>query len=485
MEQEGPVRAGDMDAAEFRRHGYAVIDRIARYLEQPEAWPVLPQVEPGFLRSALPADAPVHGESMEDILADFDRLILPGTTHWNHPGFFAYFAISGSAPGILAESLTAALNVNAMLWQSGPAATELEETTLAWLRRLLGLPADFDGTINDTASSSTLYALAAAREAWPELRTRQLGIAGRPDVPELRVYCSSQAHSSVHKAVITLGMGLEGVREIAVDGRLALDPAALRAAIAEDRAAGRLPIAVVATVGTTSTAAIDPVAAIADVCAEEGLWLHVDASYGGAAAILPEMRHVLAGAERADSLVVNPHKWLLTPVDCSVLYTRRPDVLRRAFSLVPEYLTTSAGDVRNLMDYGVSLGRRFRSLKLWFVLRWFGSAGLQQVLRRHMELARNFAAWVDADAGFERLAPVDFSLVVFRHRPAGVTDEAVLDELNMQVLQRLNASGEVFLSHTRVQGRYGLRLAIGNVRTEHRHVARAWQLAREAAENLR
>jgi len=477
------VKAGaDMDPEEFRRHGYAVIDRIAEYLREPERWPVLPAIEPGAFSRQVPGSAPVQGESMEQVLADFDRLVMPNTTHWNHPGFMAYFATSSTAPGILAETLAAGLNVNAMLWRTGPAATELEEVTLVWLRDLMGLPAEFDGTINDTASSSTLYALAAAREMYPELRVREEGL-GRDGTPRMRVYCSADAHSSVDKAVITLGMGMSGIRHIPTDEAHAMDASALAIAIAEDRASGWLPIAVVATVGTTSTTAIDPVPAIADICEREKLWLHVDASYGGTAALVPEMQWILAGCERAQSLVVNPHKWLFVPIDCSVLYTRRPDVLRRAFSLVPEYLTTTdPSDVRNLMDYGVSLGRRFRSLKLWFVMRYFGADGLRQRLRQHMDLARSFAGWVSADAAWEVVAAVTFSVVVFRYRPAGVDSEEELERLNAQILQAINASGEVFLSHTKVNGRYCLRLAVGNIRTELDHVERAWQLARKAAQ---
>jgi aromatic-L-amino-acid decarboxylase len=470
-----------MDTATFRRYGHQVIDRIADYLQQPEVWPVLPSIEPGALKAALPATAPLDGEPFDAILDDYDRLILPATTHWNHPGFFAYFSVSASGPGILGESLAAALNVNAMLWRTGPSATELEEVTLGWLRQLLGLPAGFDGTINDTASSSTLYALAAAREADGELRVREDGLAGRPDMPLLRVYCSEDAHSSVDKAALTLGLGLRGIRRIPMDDQLRMDATALAAAVADDRAHGIRPLAVVATVGTTATTAVDPVPEIATICEREGLWLHVDAAYAGSAAVVPELRWALDGCDRADSLVVNPHKWLFVPIDCSVLYCRRPEVLRRAFSLVPEYLTTNAGaEVRNLMDYGVSLGRRFRALKLWFVLRWFGARGLAGVIREHVRLAGLFQRWLAADPMYERLAPAPFSVVVFRHRPAGLS-EADADRRNAALLDAVNASGEVYLSHTRVRGRYGLRLAIGNIRTTERHVRRAWELIDQAA----
>jgi aromatic-L-amino-acid decarboxylase len=471
-----------MDADAFRHWGREVVDRIASYLERPEAWPVLPDVRPGDVTAALPAQAPGEPEPFDAILEDYDRLIPGATTHWNHPGFMAYFATSGTGVGVLAEALSAALNVNAMVWRTGPAATELEAVTAGWVLGLLGLPAGWDGTINDTASTSTLYALAAARESRPDLQIRELGLAGRRDVPQLRIYCSEEAHSSVDKAAVALGMGLTGVRRVGTDAEFRLDPVALERAIAADRKAGILPVAVVATVGTTSTTAVDPVPAIAEICSRESIWLHVDTAYAGPAAVLPEMRWILAGCEHADSLVVNPHKWMFVPVDCSLLYTSRPEVLKRAFSLVPAYLTTTEGEgVKNLMDHGISLGRRFRALKLWFVLRWFGAAGISAVLREHIRLARLFADWVDAEPAFERVSPVQFSVVNFRHRPSGLAEGESLDAWNQSLLDRVNASGEVFLSHTRVRGRFAMHLAIGNIRTGERHVRRAWQIVRDAA----
>jgi aromatic-L-amino-acid/L-tryptophan decarboxylase len=474
-----------MSAAEFRNHGHAVIDWIADYLEKPEKWRVLPDVKPGDLRASLPQSPPVHGESMDTILADFQKLIVPATTHWNHPAFMAYFANSSTGAGVLGEALTAALNVNAMLWRTGPAATELELLTLDWLRQMIGLPSGFMGVIGDTASSNTLYALAAAREMHPELRIRADGMAGRTDMPRVVIYCSEEAHSSVDKAVMTLGFGLSALKKIATDDALRMDANALAAAIECDRRAGAIPLAVVATVGTTSTTAIDPVPAIAGICEREKMWLHIDASYGGPAAILPEMRHVLEGAERGDSLVVNPHKWLFTPMDCSVLYTRRPDLLKRAFQHVADYLVVSEGDgVTNLMDYGVSLGRRFRALKLWFVIRNFGVEGLGSLIREHIRIARALSEWIDADSQLERLADVHFSTVVFRHRPAGM-ESAALNNHNARVLSRVNATREVYLSHTKVRGSYALRIAVGNIHTTEAHVLRALDLVREAGSALK
>jgi aromatic-L-amino-acid/L-tryptophan decarboxylase len=469
-----------MEPSEFRKHGHAVIDWIADYLENPEQWSVLPDVRPGDVRNSLPQSPPEHGESMGAVLDDFRKLIVPGITHWNHPAFMAYFANSSTGAGVLGEALTAALNVNAMLWRTSPAATELELLTLDWLRQMLGLPDKFIGVIGDTASSNTLYALAAARELHPDLKMREDGMSGRPEMPRVVIYCSEEAHSSVDKAAMTLGFGLSGLRKIPTDERMRMDPNALATAVEADRRAGAIPLAVVATVGTTSTTAIDPVPAIAEVCQREKMWLHVDASYGGVAAILPEMREVLEGCDRADSLVVNPHKWLFTPMDCSVLYASRPDLLKRAFQHVADYLVVSEGDgVVNLMDYGISLGRRFRALKLWFVIRDLGVEGLRSLVREHIRIARSLARWIDEDPTLERLAEVNFSTVIFRHRPAGLSPEE-LNQHNVRILEKLNSTREVYLSHTRVRGKYALRIAIGNIHTTEAHVRRAFDLVREA-----
>ena len=483
LKQE-PEPLGDMSAEEFRRYGHQVVDWIADYLSHPERYPVLSQNEPDQLKRALPSAAPERGEAMAAMLADLDRLIVPGITHWNHPGFFAYFAISGSAPGILGEMLSAAFNVNAMLWRTSPSATELEEVTLEWLRQMIGLPESFGGVIYDTASISTLCAIAAAREAVPGLRVREdgLGVAGA----RLRMYASEHVHSSVDKSAITLGIGQAGLRKIASDAEYRMDAGALARAIEEDRAAGWQPFCVVATTGTTSTTSIDPVPAIADICEREGLWLHVDAAYGGSAAVVPEMRWVLEGSDRAESLVVNPHKGLFVPVDLSVLYCRKMDVLRSAFSLVPEYLRTGEGDeVKNFMDYGPQLGRRFRALKFWFVMRYFGVEGLRSRIRNQIALAREFAEWVDQSEDFEMLAPVPFSLVCFRAHPRGVTHEAEVDDLNERLMDEVNRRGKVFLSHTKLHGKLTLRLAIGNIRTTVEHVRLAWDELNAALRGLR
>jgi aromatic-L-amino-acid/L-tryptophan decarboxylase len=456
---------------------HRVADILSDYLERVGEYPVLPRISPGGVARELPESPPDQPEPWDLLLDDYQRLIEPNVTHWNHPGFLAYFAITGSGPGILGEALAAGLNVNAMLWRTGPAPTELEERVCDWLRQMMDLPADFRGHINDTASISSLLALAAARERLPGLDVRARGLAGRPDVPPLTVYASEQAHSSIDKAAILLGLGHENVRRIATDDAFRMSVPALEEAIARDRAEGRLPMAVAATTGTTSTTSVDPVVPIADLCAREGLFLHVDAAYAGPAALCPEYRDLFAGIERADSIVVNPHKWLFTPVDCSVLFVRDPALLKAAFSLVPEYLRTDEAGVTNLMDLGIQLGRRFRSLKLWMVIRAFGVEGLRERIREHCAMARELAARIEGHPRFELAAPVPFSAVCFR----ALGD----DRFNERLLARVNAAGPFFLSHTVLRSRYTLRVAIGNIRTTREHMDALWRLLVESEESLR
>ncbi len=453
--------------ADFRRAGHPAVDWIASYLENTRRYPVLPRMKPGDLIDALPPAAPDHAEPFAAILRDFDNVIVPAVTHWNHPGFLAYFACTGSTPAIVGEMLSAALNTNGLHWLTSPAVAELEQVTLGWLRQWLGLPENFFGIIYDTASISSLHAVAAAHEL-ADPAARENGMR-----PGLVMYTSEQSHSSIDKAAIALGVGQKNVRKIATDAEFRMQPDALRAAIEQDLAAGRKPFCVVATVGTTSSTSVDPVAAIANIAEKFNLWLHIDAAYAGSAAILPECRWILEGAERAHSLVLNPHKWLFTPVDLSAFYTRRPDILRRAFSLIPEYLRPAENTrALNLMDYGVPLGRRFRSLKLWFLMRYFGRERLQEFLRTHMRWASEFAAQVKGDARFEVVAPVPFSVVCFRYRGS--------DDENRAILDRVNTSGKVFLSHTVLNGKYVLRLAIGNLGTTWEDVAQAWELIKNA-----
>jgi len=457
-----------VDNQEFRRYGYQVVDWIADYLDNIREYPVLADVKPGELMDRLPAAAPEQGESMDSVLDDFRRLIIPAVTHWNHPRFLAYFAISASEPGILGEMLTAALNANGMVWKTCPALTELEQVTLGWLRQWIGLPPEFFGIIYDTASMSTLHAIAAAREMVdPEARTR--GCRG-----DLVMYISEHANLSVEKAGITLGLGQDNIRKVGVDEAFRMSVAELREAMVADRRAGKKPFCIVPTVGTTSTSSIDPVNAICDVAQEFGAWVHVDAAYGGGAAVVPELQHILAGAERAHSLVMNPHKWLFTPIDLSAFYTREPEILRRAFSLVPEYLKT-AEDPRaiNFMDYGVQLGRRFRALKLWFVMRHFGHARIAEIIRTHIRYAQELAALIRSHPDFELTAPVPFSLICFRYRGS--------DDDNRALLETVNASGKAFLSHTALNGRMVLRLAIGNIATTWEDLSEVWELVKQAA----
>jgi aromatic-L-amino-acid decarboxylase len=463
------VPLGDIDTAEFRAAAHRAVEWAGDYLETIRGRPVQSKVSPGDIRRSLPAAPPEQGEELESIFEDFERLVLPGITHWNHPRFFGYFGITGSAPGILAELLIAALNVNGMLWRTSPSATEVEEVACDWLRQAIGLPEGFSGVINDTASSSTLYALAAAREAVPEIDVRRHGMPAA----RLRMYTSEEAHSSVEKAGMVLGVGQNNVVKIRTDSAFRMDADELARAIDRDRRSGHIPFAVVATVGTTSVTAVDPVPALAELCRKEKLWLHVDAAYGGAAAVLDSHRWVMAGCEHADSLVINPHKWLFTPIDCSVLYCTHEDVLKRAFSLTPAYLKTSETEVRNLMDYGSSLGRRFRGLKLWFVLRAFGIDGARRRIAAHIEMAQELRAWIEAEPEFELLAPSPFSTVVFRHRGGDAVNELIHDYVN--------GSGEALISHTDVRGAYALRMAIGNLRTTLEDVHATWELIKSTA----
>jgi aromatic-L-amino-acid decarboxylase len=478
-----------MSKEDFRRFGHELVDWVAEYLEHVEDLPVLAQIEPGDLKAQLPVMPPQKGEAMEAIIKDVDRLIVPALTHWSHPSFFAYFATSTSAPGIFGELLSAAFDNKAMLWRTSPASTELEEVTLDWLRQMMGLDAGMTGIIYDTASVSSMHAIAAAREG-VELRIREEGMSGRPDLPLLRVYISEQAHSSIEKGVITLGLGQRGLRKIPTDAEFRMDAKALAAAIEEDKANGIVPFCIVATVGTTSTSSIDPISEIIPIGEKHAMWLHVDAAYAGSAAVVPELRHILAGCERADSLAVNPHKWLFTPFDLSVLYCRHMDLLRKAFSLVPEYLRTPEQEqVRSGSDYGVQLGRRFRALKLWMVIRYFGHEGLAARIREHCRLAKLFASWVEADPNWELMAPTPLALVCFRACPRldGI-DETVrnarLEVLNEAIMHGVTATGKALLSHTKLNDKITLRLSIGNIRTTEKQVRQVWELLNEQLELL-
>ena len=473
--------SGDFPPDEFRRMATAAVERLTRYFETLESRPVLARTAPGGVIAQLPASPPEQPEPWEAIERDLDAIVEPNLTHWQHPGYMAYFANTGTAPGIVGDFLAAGYNQTGILWRTSPVLTELEQVVIRWLVQILGLPSGrggFDGQLADTASSGSLISLAAAREqAFPDVR--KTGLAGRPAGA---VYASELAHSSIDKACVVLGLGTSGLRKIPVDAAFRMRPDALAEAVAEDRALGRVPVAVVATVGTTGVTSIDPCAAIAAVCEREGLWLHVDAAYAGAAASLPEMRPLFAGWERADSVVFNPHKWMLAPLECTALFFRRMERVRRAFSVVPVYLETpegQAGSVREYMDYGIQLGRRFRALKMWMTLRAFGVEGVRAAIRTDLELARRLRGELEKLPGIEIVAPTPFSVVAFRYAPAGLAPEAA-DAANRRILEAVNADGRSFISHTALDGRLVLRAAIGNARTEWRHLERFLDALRSA-----
>jgi aromatic-L-amino-acid/L-tryptophan decarboxylase len=467
-QQEGGWQAYVED---FRRAGHEAVDWIAQYLGSVAEMPVLARTQPGELLDSLPPSAPEQGESFAAILRDFDRLVMPAVTQWNHPRFFAYFACTGSTPAILGEMLAAALNTNGLHWKTSPAVAELEQRALDWLRQWIGLSDEWFGIVYDTASTSSMHAIVCARE----LADPQARISGSRN--DLVLYTSDQSHMSIEKGAIAVGVGQQNVRKVPSDAEFRMRPDALAQMVNEDKKAGKRPFCVVATVGTTSSTSIDPVPRIADIAGENEMWLHVDCAYAGAAAILPEQRHILAGTERAHSLVLNAHKWLLTPIDLSAFYTRRPDILRRAFSLSPDYLKTQDDPrAHNLMDYGVPLGHRFRALKLWFVMRYFGRERIEAMLRSHIQWTRDFAALVDAHPQFERTAPTPLSVACFRYKGS--------DDENRAIMEKVNASGRVFIASTVLHGRLTLRLAIGNLETTWKDVQEAWDLLQEAAKGI-
>ncbi len=467
-----------MKNEDFRRFGHQFVDWIAEYFENIEKYPVLSRVEPGEVKRLVPAVPPSRGEAMEAIFADFEKAILPGMTHWQHPGWFAYFPANNSPASVLGELLTAGLGAQCMLWQTSPAATELEEVVADWLRQMIGLPDGFSGVIQDTASTATLCALLSARERATGFETNETGFKA-----PLTVYASEEVHSSADKGVRIAGYGKRNFRRVPTDGRFAMVPERLEETLVRDKEAGLIPALVMGTAGTTSSGAVDPLRAIGEICRRHGVWFHVDAAWAGTAAILPEKRWVLDGAELADSLVFNPHKWMLTNFDCSAYFVRDPGALIRTFEIHPEYLKTGVdAKVKNYRDWGIQLGRRFRALKLWFVVRSYGLEGLQAMVREHLRLAALVKEWVEADARFELLAPVDLGLVCFRLNTT--RDETELDALNKRLLERINAAGPVYLTHTVLRGKFAIRLVVGQRTTEERHVRGAWDIVCAAAEEV-
>jgi aromatic-L-amino-acid decarboxylase len=475
---------GDLPTEEFRVALHQAADWAADYRSSLEQRAISPAGKPGDVSATLPSSIPILPKPLADVMAEFEKLILPNLVHWGHPSFVGYFGSTTTAPGILGEMVAAVLNVSAMTWATSPAATELESVVLRWLREMLRLPEEFFGVVYDTASVATLHALAAARESLP-LNIRTLGLSGRSDLPRLLIYTSDQAHSSIVKAAITLGIGESNVKRIRSDDSFRMDLKSLRLAVQHDRSAGYMPLAVVATVGTTSATAVDPVPEIVEFCKAEKIWLHVDAAYGGAMALLPEGRHLTEGVSGADSVVVNPHKWLFVPLDFSTLYTIHPHLLREVFSLVPEYLRGDAEQSEiNYMDYGIQLGRRFRALKAWMVFSTFGETGLVARIREHLRLAKLFASWVESDSDFELLAPVQMGVVCFRAISGDGGRHESLEQtnnFNQAIVKAVNATGEAYLTHTILGDKVAMRVAVGNVLTTEKHLAAVFGLIKEEA----
>ncbi len=470
-----------MDNDEFRRQGHAIVEWIARYFQDVEQYPVRSRVKPGEVKDALPALPPTGSEPFDLFMQDFDRIIMPGITHWQSPNFFAYFPANSSPPSVLAEMLTAALGAQCMLWETSPAAAELEERMMEWLRLMTGLPEGFEGVIQDSASSATLAALITAREKATGFRSNSEGLN---DAGRLRVYSSTQTHSSVEKGVGVAGFGRNNLVKVVVRDDFSMDTDALERAIITDRDAGYIPCCVIATLGTTGTTAIDPLRAVGEICRKYGLWMHVDAALGGTALLLPEMRWMADGIEYADSLVFNPHKWMFTNFDCSAYFVRDAATLIRTFEILPEYLKTrTRGKVNDYRDWGIPLGRRFRALKLWAVIRSYGIEGLRGAIREHIRIARMLAGLIEAEKHFELMAPVPLNAVCFRYRPEGMGDDEA-NMLNEKINHALNDTGRIYLTHTKVDGRYVLRMVTAQTNVTEAHVIKAWDMIRECASAL-
>ncbi|HIC85038.1 MAG TPA: aspartate aminotransferase family protein [Desulfobacterales bacterium] len=468
-----------MDKDKFREFGYKFVDWVVDYLASVEKLPVVPRVIPGHIKSQIPETPPEQGEPMDKLFEDFKEIIVPGMTHWQHPCWFAYFPANNSPPSVLAELLTAGLGAQCMIWQTSPAAAELEEVVMGWLRKMLGLPEGMEGCIHDTASTATLCALLCAREKATGFECNEKGLKA----PLLRVYASEEAHSSIEKDVKIAGFGRQNLRYIPTDQEFSMIPIELEKAIKSDMDAGFKPACVVATIGTTSSTAIDPIKEIGEICSQYNVWFHVDAAFAGTAAILPEKRYILEGAEYMDSFVFNPHKWMLTNFDCSAYFVKDPGTLIQTFEIHPEYLKTGVDRrVKNFRDWGIQLGRRFRALKLWFVIRSYGVEGIRAFLREQIRLADMFSRWVEDHDRFELLAPVPFSLVCFRYNDGRSEDE--LNRVNERLLNEINETGEVFLTHTTLKGKYTLRMAIGQRCTKERHVRKAWDIILDKAQKV-
>jgi aromatic-L-amino-acid decarboxylase len=471
-----------MNSKTFRRDAHEVVDWLADYLDKVEDYPVMARVSPGDISAKLPGEAPGQAEPFKRLMEDLEQIIMPGITHWQHPSFFAYFPANSSPPSVLAEMITAGLAVQGMVWQTSPSATELEEVVIKWLVQMLGLPGEFTGVLQDTASTATLCSLLSARERASAYAVNDAGFTGQE---RYTCYCSEEAHSSVEKAVKIAGIGRRNLRRIPTDKAMAMDADALEAAIHRDRSQGFHPLWITATLGTTGSTAVDPLARIAEITRREGLWLHVDAALAGTALILPEMRWMADGVTGADSFVFNPHKWMFTNFDCSVYLVQDPAALVQTFEISPEYLKTAVDDrVHNYRDWGIQLGRRFRALKLWFVIRSYGIGGLQQAIRAHITMAARLARLIEAETDFGLLAPVPLNTVCFRYQPQGLGDENRLEALNRRILEAVNRSGQIFITHTKLKGCYALRLVVGQTRVEWRHVEAAWELIRKTATEL-